>query len=291
MADNTDKEHLDNPITNQSENPPPEITLTGETKTITQNQETENMEVHHHAHNPVEPHHKKNWKSYFWEFFMLFLAVFCGFLAEYQLEHKIENDREDIYIKNLLEDLNDDLNSYANYNAKVEVNKKAIDSLFILFKLSNRNPHLADLYFFARKITILGATLLPNGRTYEQMKNSGHLRLIHKKNTATAISKYYLDIQGILEQNIVIRDKLNLYQVEMGNLFDAEILWQIFNTRQLPTNNKLKLLSEDPITINRYLAAAQYFIGSQFRQKDRVNEASKKSTELIELIKNEYKLD
>jgi hypothetical protein len=25
---------------------------------------------------------KKNWKSYFKEFFMLFLAVFCGFLAE-----------------------------------------------------------------------------------------------------------------------------------------------------------------------------------------------------------------
>ncbi len=23
------------------------------------------MEVHHHAHNPAEPHHKKNWKSYF----------------------------------------------------------------------------------------------------------------------------------------------------------------------------------------------------------------------------------
>ena len=89
MADNTDKEHLDNPITNQSENPPAEITLTGETKTITQNQETENMEVHHHAHNPVEPYHKKNWKSYFWEFFMLFLAVFCGFLAEYKIEHKI----------------------------------------------------------------------------------------------------------------------------------------------------------------------------------------------------------
>jgi hypothetical protein len=41
----------------------------------------QNMEVHHHAHNPAEPHHKKNWKAYFWEFLMLFLAVFCGFLA------------------------------------------------------------------------------------------------------------------------------------------------------------------------------------------------------------------
>ena len=68
------------------------------------------MEVHHHAHNPAEPHHKKNWKSYFWEFLMLFLAVFCGFLAEYQLEHTIEHQREKEYaswntalIKNFIE--------------------------------------------------------------------------------------------------------------------------------------------------------------------------------------------
>jgi len=67
------------------------------------------MEVHHHAHNPAEPHHKKNWKSYFWEFLMLFLAVFCGFLAEYQLEHKIEKDRELQFIKSLTTDLQDDI--------------------------------------------------------------------------------------------------------------------------------------------------------------------------------------
>jgi heme/copper-type cytochrome/quinol oxidase subunit 3 len=69
------------------------------------------MEVHHHAHNPAEPHHKKNWKSYFWEFIMLFLAVFCGFLAEYQLEHKIEKDRELQFIKSLTTDLQDDITS------------------------------------------------------------------------------------------------------------------------------------------------------------------------------------
>ncbi len=63
------------------------------------------MEVHHHAHNPAEPHHKKNWKSYFWEFLMLFLAVFCGFLAEYQLEHTIEHQREKEYAIALYDEL------------------------------------------------------------------------------------------------------------------------------------------------------------------------------------------
>ncbi len=248
----------------------------------------ENMEVHHHAHHG---HEKKTWKNYFWEFLMLFLAVFCGFLAEYQLEHKIENDREKTYINNLLEDLNDDLKSFSNYDAKVTNNKRNIDSLFTLFKLPNRNAHMGEIYFLARTFTIQAFNLIPNERTFEQMKNSGHLRLIHKKNTATAVSKYYLDIKGILEQNNIIRDKLSLYQVEMGNLFDAEILWQIFNTRQLPSNNNLILLSEDPISINRYLAVAQYYLATQIRQNDRANEASKKCKELIELIRKEYKIN
>lgn len=69
------------------------------------------MEVHHHAHDPAAPHHKKNWKSYFWEFLMLFLAVFCGFLAEYQLEHVIENSREKQFIQSFIEDLKIDIAS------------------------------------------------------------------------------------------------------------------------------------------------------------------------------------
>jgi hypothetical protein len=102
MADNTDDKHLDNPINSQSENLPAEIIPTPETETINPNQETENMEVHHHAHHG---HEKKTWKNYFWEFLMLFLAVFCGFLAEYQLEHKIESDRGKQYTYSFYEDM------------------------------------------------------------------------------------------------------------------------------------------------------------------------------------------
>src|SRR6187399_2889865 len=101
MAENTDEEHLDNPINSQSGNLSDEIIPTKDAETINPNQETENMEVHHHAHHEG----KKNWKSYFWEFLMLFLAVFCGFLAEYQLEHVIEHQKE----KKLMETLSADL--------------------------------------------------------------------------------------------------------------------------------------------------------------------------------------
>src|SRR6185369_13349130 len=53
-------------------------------------------------------HHKKNWKSYFWEFLMLFLAVFCGFLAESyrtQLDEKeIEKRNIESYISSIQKD-------------------------------------------------------------------------------------------------------------------------------------------------------------------------------------------
>ena len=96
------------------------------------------MEVHHHAHDPAAPHHKKNWKNYFWEFLMLFLAVFCGFLAEYQLEHKIERDRELQFIKSLTTDLQDDVK---NLNAIIEQEDDGIKSLDTLIDLLN-NPQL-----------------------------------------------------------------------------------------------------------------------------------------------------
>lgn len=62
MAENTDEEHLDNPINIQTVNVSNEIIPPTDTETITSNQENENMEVHHHAHHEG----KKNWKSYFW---------------------------------------------------------------------------------------------------------------------------------------------------------------------------------------------------------------------------------
>ena len=72
MADDTGKEHLDNPTNNQSENSSEEIDLTKDTEAISPNQKIENMEVHKHPHHVT---HKKKWNEYLLEFFMLFLCA------------------------------------------------------------------------------------------------------------------------------------------------------------------------------------------------------------------------
>ena len=91
MADNINDNALDNPTNAQSRNLSNDITPTNDTETISQNQETKNMEVHKHPHHVT---HKKKWGEYLLEFFMRFLAVFLGFIAENVREHQVERERE-----------------------------------------------------------------------------------------------------------------------------------------------------------------------------------------------------
>ncbi|TAH04712.1 MAG: hypothetical protein EAZ16_04235 [Sphingobacteriales bacterium] len=188
MADNTDEEHLDNPINNQSENPPDEIIPTTDTETINSIQETENMEVHHHAHDPEAPHHKKNWKSYFWEFLMLFLAVFCGFLAEYQLEHKIERDRGKQYTYSFYEDLKTDSSHFndliSRFTKKLTVFQDMSPCYDSLLSSSSINC-LTNIYINSRDFP----DLIYTDRTLMQLKNAGGLRLL-KKTDADSILLY-----------------------------------------------------------------------------------------------------
>ena len=201
MAENKDEEHLDNPITNQSENLPDEITPTKDTETITQNQETENMEVHHHAHDPAASHHKKNWKSYFWEFLMLFLAVFCGFLAEYQLEHVIEQNKEKQYIESMIQNLKTDTASLSrtiNSNIRKEA---AWDSLLSVAKEDLSNPVTTRKFYSYFIKGAFHAIFRPTDATIIQLKNSGNFRLIRTIEVSDSILNYDRWNQTIIDHN------------------------------------------------------------------------------------------
>lgn len=184
MAENTNEEHLDNPINIQLVNVSNEIIPPTDTETITSNQENENMEVHHHAHHEG----KKNWKSYFWEFSMLFLAVFCGFLAEWQLEHVIENSREKEFINSMIEDAQIDT---ANINKVVKENKIRllyIDSLIsVCFNYENQKTNDYEIYKLFRKAITTASVVKPTERTLIQLTNSGGMRLIRNKTSANII--------------------------------------------------------------------------------------------------------
>ena len=289
MAENTDEEHHENPTNTRSENPPNEIISTADIETISPNQETENMEVHHHAHHEG----KKNWKSYFWEFLMLFLAVFCGFLAEYQLEHKIEKDREYQFIKSLTTDLNDDVKSL---DAMMEEERGSLKSLDTLIDLLN-NPKLAKqhgdaLYYVAR----MGPRSMPfanNSRTFDQLRNSGGFRLIRKTEASNNIMGYY-------NQFLLIRLMEDNYNHEFDNFqhIAAKLLDPVILRRQEANKGIIERSNYNPalrtydIEMLKDMAFHTVYMNGSRRSKLLLFEKLKKSAEkLNDYLKKEYHLE
>src|SRR5688572_1009696 len=202
------------------------------------------MEVHHHAHTQ-----RKKWTHYFWEFLMLFLAVFCGFLAEYELEHKIEKDREKVYMQNLLEDLRTDANIYDIYEKNTAIICDLIDTLITGIENPGRKQHISKLIYAARMITLKWRQIHPTERTYDQMKSSGHLRLISKPAVANSVLLYYNSLKQLSNVNQIGVLWVSDYGKAMGKVFDGTVLFRILKEEKEPVPDASVLLTEDRIII------------------------------------------
>jgi hypothetical protein len=306
MTDNTDEEHLDNPITNQSENPPAEITPTGETKAITQNHETKNMEVHHHAHTG---HGKKTWKEYFWEFLMLFLAVFCGFLAEYQLEHKIEKDRLKKFMYDMTKNLEYDrtriaINLPANYSERSSLDSFRNEIQHTVLGKAN----IKKLYYYAFSVGGVGKVVF-NKSTITQLRNSGQLRLVENDSLTNEIIDYY-DRKVYASEYFgqYLDDSQNELLTEIRNIFSTigfESMLKITDSaynNNLDDNlenefkneiekNNLKLLTTDKITLEKLHSLTVTNQLALFRYIQFLNYTNQSAEKLIAKIKLTYHFD
>ena len=286
------KQPVNDPATDETTSAAEPVAEAEQKETNNEKQETENMEVHHHAHNPAAPHHKKNWKSYFWEFLMLFLAVFCGFLAEYQLEHKIERERELQFIKSLTTDLQDDVKSLTSMIAEEHQGIKSLDTLINLLN----NPQLAKqhgdgLYYVAR----VGPRTIPfanNSRTFDQLKNSGGFRLIRKTEASNNIMGYY-------NQFSLIRLMEDNYNHEFDNFkhIAAKVLDPAILRRQEADNGNIERSNDSPslrtydIEMLKEMAFHTLHMNGTRRSRLLLFEKLKKSAEdLMFYLKNKYSL-
>jgi hypothetical protein len=214
-SSNEEKELLNTPSTDA-----PIQAATEKSEIINPTSEIKDMEVHHHTH---PGHHKKNWKSYFWEFLMLFLAVFCGFLAEYQLEHVIEHQREKQYIESLVADLKSDQEVLAQHILHVNTGLSMMDSVInILNTPSQLSGNTGKLYFLARLAPRLNP-LSTNNRTFEQLKNSGNFRLIRNIATSNKIMTYYEKFPLIRLLESVNETEFTEYKKVAAKIFDPAV--------------------------------------------------------------------
>ena len=250
------------------------------------------MEVHHHAHDPAAPHHKKNWKNYFWEFLMLFLAVFCGFLAEYQLEHVIEHQREKQYIQSLVADLTSDQEVLSQHIIHVKTGISMMDSMItILNTASQITNHTGELYFLARLAPRL-KPLSNNNRTFEQLKNSGNFRLIRNINTSNKIMTYYekFPLTRLLES--VNETEFTEYKKVVSKLFNPAVLLKMEGI-----NGELERISDNPLlrsTDNELLQELSvfsiYIRGTKLGILKNDEELKIAGAELKEFLQTEYHL-
>ena len=297
MADNTDEEHLDNPTKNQSENPPDEISPINDTETINSIQETEEMEVHHHAHDPAIPHHKKNWKSYFWEFLMLFLAVFCGFLAEYQLEHKIERDREKILAASLYEDLKKDTVTLSGNLFYWRSVVKSIDTIRIEIEKPATSRNTLLLYRLAAGMRGY-SNFEYHDRTIEQLKNGGNFRLIRKTTVSDSLTEYDAIIKSRLRD---LESQIDVIYQTLNFLQDKLINSKYFNLTKEQSKGSLdSVFKLSPTTfaiaagkeseLFEYYNHLQYYQAMNWGRIGRTKGLLQRATNLMVLLKKEYNI-
>ncbi len=274
---------------------PAEENTETETQPVTRNQQlATDMEVHHHAHDPVAPHHKKNWKSYFWEFLMLFLAVFCGFLAEYQLEHKIEKDRERQFMQSLVEDLKSDIIAITSLNQWRDTRLQMSDSLTNTLIQNKQLQNGSSVYYWGRSISRRGVFFSADG-TIQQLKNSGGLRLIRNQSITDKIIGYDVLYRRILRQQEQEETLLTDYRFYSSKLFDAAVFKKMTNLMKdtifigKPEGNPQ--LIENPLTVlNETINKLNYWATSSTLLRQFLEQLKEKAAILIELIQKEYHL-
>lgn len=247
------------------------------------------MEVHHHSHIPTT--REKKWTHYFWEFLMLFLAVFCGFLAEYQLEHKIEKDREMQYMVTMVEDLKSDIAMF-ELNIRLRTSRIVmIDSLTNVLNSPGRNMKGNDIYFFARSVSP-PTNIFPNDRTIQQLKSSGNLRLIRKKDISNSIMAYDQLIRQTLfemDDEVQIRSE---YRQLASQVFNTTVFHEMIaaDTVAKPTGNP-RLHTNNPDLINEFIGGLQYFKRVHQAQLVTTGKLLTQARELSNFIKREYLLE
>ncbi|MEP6676990.1 MAG: hypothetical protein ABJA78_17640 [Ferruginibacter sp.] len=219
MADIKDEEHLDNPIKNQSENPPDEIILTKDTEAINPNQETQNMEVHKHPHHVT---HKKKWGEYLLEFIMLFLAVFLGFIAENIREHVVEQNRAKEFSGSLVRDLQNDTIAINNQIRSGRLYIDVSDSLLKLSKTQLEGRNAAQFSFYTR-FSYWTAAISWNRSTFEQIKNSGSLRYFRNDSLLKKLLEYDAMINDINDEADNNKMRGNMLLTSTNSIIDPQL--------------------------------------------------------------------
>jgi len=254
------------------------------------------MHVHHRAqHEQNDKHQKKKWKEYVWEFFMLFLAVFCGFLAENLREHYVEHQREKKYIGSIIKDLSTDTTWMNSYLLEQWESIQACDSMiYLLNKPSSDSFSQRRLYYLARMVIKRSSPNKINYSAYDQMRNSGNLRLIKSQKTLDRITQYYFRAMDIEQLNQTIMQRQAALVEFEGKVFDGAIFQRMedlgmFEFRE-PSGNP-QLITKDRTLVNDLVMRAHYLGSANSLSRTLARSQKEAAISLIGYLREVYHID
>ncbi|MCH6235750.1 hypothetical protein [Cognataquiflexum rubidum] len=235
---------------------------------------------------------KRNWKSYFKEFFMLFLAVFCGFLAENYRESLSARNIEKEYIFSLIEDLKTDTTNLSLYISFRREKSVLMDSLAEMILSEERSLLGNQIYFLARQVFNEQAFFYSDG-TMQQLKNAGNLRLLRKRNVVNALLTYEKKVKVLEEWDENDNKTKSTFREMGGKVFNSSELNKTMDANMkfvMPTTNP-QLITNDFEVINEIAFQIHYLSKMTKGNSLRAESLKSDAARLLELIHSEYKLD
>lgn len=235
---------------------------------------------------------KKNWSSYFKEFFMLFLAVFCGFLAENYRESLSNQTIEKDYMLSLVEDLKSDtanLNSYISFRRE---KGHLMDSLAGMLVSQDHDELGNQIYFLARQVFHESPFVYSDG-TIQQLKNAGNLRLIKKREVVEELLKYEKKVIVLQDWDEKDNQTKATFRQLGGTVFDSKKLNATMREDMsfvVPTDNP-QLVTDDFQTLNELAFQVHYLSKMCLGNSMRATLLRADAVKLLELIQREYQLD
>jgi len=285
---------IDNPQS-EIENPTSEIT---ELPTGNSKLQTETMEVHHH---PDLHHRPKPWKEYLLEYFMIFLAVMTGFFAESYREHLGDRAKEKDYVVALVSELKNDTTAYNLALVKIYRLIPALDSLY-----HNINEPARYNYVLQGRwnmpVNQASIAYTPALAIIQQLKSSGNLRLLDKKDVGLQIIKYETFVEGHYKgMTTGIKEAANKLLDLEDALCDESGLGKnvVDNMQHHITDDSFSDVAafnmpvkiRDPGKLNELANSAINYNAHNWGYANTLISAKKQATALLTLIHKEYNLE
>lgn len=289
MADNLDEEHLDSPTNTQQDNLSDDIIPSQDTENINLNQETKNMEVHHH---PALQHKPKKWKEYFLEFLMIFLAVFLGFIAENIRESSVERKKEKEYIHSMINDLKTDTSKLSEVIATYQQIILMQDTLLITFSSLNNS---FKGKFYRNLGGIIGyPDFIYTDATIQQLINSGGFRILRNRKDIDSIMVY----DEIVKKALIVEAVLNRSSSMLIDFTTETFNFQnlLEQTKQGKLLEKIEaenfdfLLTHDKNTLTKYYNHLWFFWLLCKQVMNEMKGVKIGATRLISYLEREYDL-